>query len=32
MTGDLARLANPPAKKIVNSWEYIDEIAARMEK
>jgi len=32
MTGDLARLANPPAKKIVNSWEYIDEIAAKMEK
>lgn len=30
MTGDLARLANPPAKKIVNSWEYIDEIAARL--
>ena len=32
MTGDLARLANPPAKKIVNSWEYIDEIATRMAK
>ncbi|MGN0729259.1 NADP-dependent isocitrate dehydrogenase [Treponema sp.] len=30
MTGDLARLANPPAKKIVNSWEYIDEIAAKL--
>ncbi len=30
MTGDLARLANPPAKKIVNSWEYIDEIASRL--
>mgnify|MGYP002623878337 FL=1 len=30
MTGDLARLANPPAKQIVNSWEYIDEIAARL--
>ncbi len=30
MTGDLARLANPPAKKVVNSWEFIDEIAARL--
>ncbi|CAM4217331.1 NADP-dependent isocitrate dehydrogenase [Treponema peruense] len=30
MTGDLARLASPAAKKIVNSWEYIDEIASRL--
>lgn len=30
MTGDLARLASPDAKKIVNSWEYIDEIASRL--
>ncbi|MBP3365533.1 MAG: NADP-dependent isocitrate dehydrogenase [Treponema sp.] len=30
MTGDLARLANPPAKKIVDSWEFIDAIAARL--
>lgn len=30
MTGDLARLANPAAKRIVNSWEFIDEIAARL--
>ena len=30
MTGDLARLASPTAKKIVNSWEYIDEIASRL--
>ncbi|MBP5465571.1 MAG: NADP-dependent isocitrate dehydrogenase [Treponema sp.] len=30
MTGDLARLAEPAAKKIVNSWEFIDEIAARL--
>ena len=29
-TGDLARLAEPKAKKIVNSWEYIDEIASRL--
>lgn len=30
MTGDLARLASHAAKKIVNSWEYIDEIASRL--
>lgn len=30
MTGDLARLANPPAKKIINSWEFIDAIAERL--
>lgn len=30
MTGDLARLASPAAKKIVNSWEYVDEIASRL--
>ena len=30
MTGALARLASPAAKKIVNSWEYIDEIASRL--
>ena len=30
MTGDLARLADPEAKKIVNSWEFIDEIASRL--
>ncbi len=30
MTGDLARLANPPAKKTVDSWEFIDAIAARL--
>jgi isocitrate dehydrogenase len=27
MTGDLARLANPPAKKICSTDEFIDEIA-----
>ncbi len=32
MTGDLARLANPPAKRIVNSWEYIDIIAEKLAK
>jgi isocitrate dehydrogenase len=30
MTGDLARLANPPAKQVVNSEEFIDAIAERM--
>ena len=30
MTGDLAKLADPAPKKIVNSWEYIDEIASRL--
>lgn len=30
MTGDLARLANPPAKAILNSWEFIDAIAAKL--
>ena len=30
MTGDLARLASPAAKHIVDSWEFIDEIAERL--
>ncbi|MBR7081041.1 MAG: NADP-dependent isocitrate dehydrogenase, partial [Treponema sp.] len=30
MTGDLAKLADPAPVKIVNSWEYIDEIASRL--
>ena len=30
MTGDLASLANPPAKKILNSWEFIAEIKSRL--
>ena len=30
MTGDLARLASPAAKRIVDSWEFIDEIASRL--
>ncbi|HOE09301.1 MAG TPA: NADP-dependent isocitrate dehydrogenase [Treponemataceae bacterium] len=30
MTGDLASLAEPKAKKVLNSWEFIDEIAARL--
>lgn len=32
MTGDLARLAEPKAKKIVNSWEFIDAIVEQLEK
>lgn len=31
MTGDLARLANPPAKKILNSAEFLDAIADRLK-
>jgi len=30
MTGDLARLSNPPASKILNSWDFIDEIVKHM--
>lgn len=30
MTGDLALIANPKAKQVVNSWEFIDEIAKRL--
>jgi len=30
MTGDLASLAEPKAKKVLNSWEFIDEIASRL--
>ena len=32
MTGDLARLAEPKAERIVNSWEFIDAIAASLGK
>ena len=30
MTGDLAALAEPKATQILNSWEFIDEIAKRL--
>ena len=30
MTGDLARIATPAASKVLNSWEFIDEIASRL--
>lgn len=30
MTGDLARLANPAAKNVVDSWQFIDAIAERL--
>ncbi|MDR1177286.1 MAG: NADP-dependent isocitrate dehydrogenase [Spirochaetaceae bacterium] len=30
MTGDLALLAGPAAKKILDSWEFIDAIAGRL--
>ena len=32
MTGDIARIANPPAKQVLNSWEYIAEIRKRLEQ
>jgi isocitrate dehydrogenase len=28
MTGDLGSLSSPPPEKILNSWEFIDAIAA----
>jgi len=31
MTGDLARLSDPPPSKILNSWEFIDVIAERLK-
>lgn len=31
MTGDLAAICNPPAKKVVYSEEFLDEIAARLQ-
>ena len=31
MTGDLARLANPPAKQVLDSWAFIDAIAAKLK-
>ncbi len=30
MTGDLAKIANPPAKQILDSWQFIDAIAQRL--
>ncbi len=32
MTGDLARLATPPAKKVVGSEEFLDAIAERLKQ
>ena len=32
MTGDLAKLAEPPAKKIVYTEEFIDEVKRRLEE
>ena len=31
MTGDIARIASPAAKKVLNSWEFIDAIKSRLE-
>ncbi|MBQ4331046.1 MAG: NADP-dependent isocitrate dehydrogenase, partial [Spirochaetaceae bacterium] len=30
MTGDLAKIANPPAKQVLDSWQFIDAIAQRL--
>lgn len=30
MTGDLARLAQPPAREVLDSWQFIDKIAERL--
>jgi len=30
MTGDLARIANPAASHVLNSWEFVDAIAKRL--
>ena len=32
MTGDIARIAEPAAKEVLNSWEYIAAIRERLEK
>jgi len=32
MTGDLAKLAEPAAKEVVNTEEFLDEVARRMEE
>ena len=32
MTGDLARISNPPAKKVATTQEFIDAIAKNLEK
>jgi isocitrate dehydrogenase len=31
MTGDLAKLSDPPPQKILNSWDFIDAIAERLK-
>jgi isocitrate dehydrogenase len=30
MTGDLAKLATPPAKEVLDSWKFIERIASRL--
>ena len=30
MTGDLARIASPPAQQVLDSWQFIDAIAKRL--
>ena len=31
MTGDLARIANPPASEVVDSWVFMDRIVERLQ-
>lgn len=32
MTGDLAKIASPPARQVLDSWQFIDAIAQCLEK
>lgn len=32
MTGDLAKIAEPKAKEVLDSWQFIDAIADRLAK
>ena len=32
MTGDLAKIANPAPKQVLDSWEFIDAIVAELNK
>ena len=32
MTGDIARIAEPKAKAVLNSWEFIAEIKKRLQE
>lgn len=32
MTGDISRIANPSAKEVLDSWQFIDKIAETLQK